>query len=388
MPSIVRKALRRRSQSPLVRVLCAAGLALLFHGAVLTGLELTGAFSRLSPTALQLLNGDAQRQNEADEPVQIDAIVQEIDQPPQLTEAEKKQKEEEERKDQNGQVVDIAKPAVEMRPENARFLSEYDTKVTRETKGAVGKGQAGAPHEPSLPSPPSPPQQAQPPVPAGGPKSSALAMRGPLGTKLPGPSGETADVKTIGPDGELAHQAGAGPVKPPETPGGGALPNRGQQALPNLMPSRQMLERTLGQGSGSPDFLEEMEEADSTSLSSKKWKFAEFFNRLKRAVAQDWHPDELLEKHDPSGRIYGAVDRHTVLKVKLRPDGKIEDLEVARSSGLDILDGAAMSAFRQAQPFANPPAPLVEADGFIRFRFGFVVQMSGRTSFKFYKYKD
>jgi len=379
----------RRKGPGAARITIAVVLALLWHGVVLTGLELMGAFSHFTPTALQLVqSSEATRQNEPEQPLEIESLVESLEHPPELTEAEKKEKEEEERKDQTGQVVDVAKPAVEQRPDDARFLAEYDSRVSRETKGAVGKGQAGAPQPAAPAQPPSPPSAAQPPSPAGGPKSQALAMRGPLGTKVPGTSSPASEVQTIGPDGDLAHRAGAGPVRPPEVPGGGSLPGSETRPTPNLVPSQSMLEHALGMGSGSPDFLEDMEEADSTGLNAKKWKFAAFINRVKRAVAEEWHPDELLSRHDPSGHIYGANDRTTVLKVQLRPDGGIADLQVSRPSGVDFLDDEAMSAFRRAQPFDNPPAGMADSDGFIRFKFGFIVQLSGRTSFKVYKYRE
>lgn len=369
------------------RPLLAGVLAVLVHGMVLVALTLSGAFERIVPPALQLVQGDdATRKSEPDQPLEVESLIENLERPPELSEAEKKQKEEEERKDQKGQVVDIAKPAIEQRPDDARFLAEYESRVLREQKGAVGKGQGGASQPAAALPPPARVSAPSKPTPAGGPPNPALAMRGPMGTKLPGPSGDAAPLQTIGPDGDLRHQAGAGQVRPPETPGGGALSANGKQ--PTLIPSQKMLEQALGIGAGSPDFLEDMEDGDSTSLNAKKWKFAAFFNRIKRAVAQEWHPDELLSRHDPSGHIYGASDRTTVLKVRLQPDGRIADLEVARPSGVDFLDDEAMSAFRRAQPYDNPPSGLVDSDGFIRFRFGFIVQLSGRTSFKFYKYHD
>jgi TonB family protein len=361
-------------------------LALLYHGVVLILLEVTGALEHFTPTTLQLVQStDAVRDNEPEQPMEIDSLVESLQHPPELTDSEKKQKQEEERKDQRGQVVDIAKPAIEQRPDEARFLAEYDSKVAHETKGPVGKDLAGAP-KPATPPPQ--PIAPQPPIPpsSGGPQSSALSMRGPLGTKLPGPSAEPTDVKALGPDGDLAHQAGSGPVRPPDVAGGGALPNHGQ--LPNLVPSPQALAHALGMGSGSPDYLEDLEDSDSTGLNSKKWKFAAFFNRVKRAVSEEWHPDELLSRHDPSGNIYGAKDRMTMIKVQLQPDGRVADVKVVRTSGVDFLDDEAMSAFKRAQPFDNPPPGLVDSDGYIRFNFGFIVQLSGRTSFKFYKYHD
>ncbi len=394
LPAPPHRASSRRRQKRAARVAIAVFLALVGHAVLLTLLEISGVLENFTPPALQLVqSADAARQNPPDEPLQIETLVESLEHPPKLTEAEKKQKDEEDRKDQKGQVVDIAKPAIEMRPDIARFLAEHDSKVAKETKGAIGKGQAGAPTPPApppLPLPPPPIATRPTPQPVPGPKSSVLSMRGPLGTKIPGPSNAAAEIQTLGPDGNLAHQAGAGAVRPPETPGAGAVPNSSppSKPVPNLLPSRQALQQTMGMGSGSPDYLEDLEDASSTSLNSKKWTYADFFNRVKRAVAEEWHPDELLKQHDPQGNIYGAVDRKTVLKVRLTPEGRVADVKVAKSSGVDFLDAEAMSAFARGQPYINPPPGLVESDKFIRFNFGFIVQLSGRTSFKFYKYSD
>lgn len=117
-------------------------------------------------------------------------------------------------------------------------------------------------------------------------------------------------------------------------------------------------------------------------------KFAAFFNRIKRAVTAEWHPDELLSRHDPSGHIFGPGERTTVLRVELRADGRIATLAVATSSGVDFLDEEALSAFRRAQPFDHPPTDLVDSEGLIRFRFGFIVEPRGRTSFQLKKFRD
>ena len=317
---------------------------------------------------------------DADTPIAIESLLSTLDKPEELTEQEKEQKREEERKDLRGQVVDIAKPAIEQRPDEARFIAEHDSRVAKETKGAVGDKKAGAPLPAAPPVPPQPaPSPPSPPRP--------LSLRGPIGDKLPSPpAGLAADqVRELGPDGEYAHQMGEGPLAPNQKAGAAAPP---PGAIPNLSPSRQLLERTLGLGAGSSDYLEDVEDGDTTGLNAKKSRFAAFFNRIKQAVRDEWHPDEILGRHDPSGRIYGTQDRVTTLKVRLRADGRIEDLQVARRSGVEFLDDEAQSAFRRVQPFANPPSGLADADGFIRFNFGFIVNLSGRTSFRFYKYQD
>jgi TonB family protein len=153
----------------------------------------------------------------------------------------------------------------------------------------------------------------------------------------------------------------------------------------NLNPSTSVLQQALGEGAGSPDYLHDLDDSDATGLNSRKWKFAAFFNRMKSLVRGEWHPDQLLQRHDPTGHIYGAKDRVTVLKVELKLDGRVQDVNVKQSSGVEFLDDEAMSAFRRAQPFENAPQPLADPDGIIRFSFAFVVQLSGKTSIRWYR---
>jgi TonB family protein len=91
-------------------------------------------------------------------------------------------------------------------------------------------------------------------------------------------------------------------------------------------------------------------------------------------------------RHDPSGNIYGVKDRVTVLRVHLKPDGRVASVEVLNPSGVDFLDDEAVGAFKRAQPFPNPPQQLVEADGQIHFKFAFIFELSGKTSFKVFRY--
>jgi TonB family protein len=86
-------------------------------------------------------------------------------------------------------------------------------------------------------------------------------------------------------------------------------------------------------------------------------------------VAAKWDPNGRLRERNKNP---GFNQRVTSLHVALRPDGSLADVYVARSSGIVELDQEAVKAFEQAQPFANPPAALVE-QGAIRFVFGFTL---------------
>jgi len=170
----------------------------------------------------------------------------------------------------------------------------------------------------------------------------------------------------------------AGAEGPAGTPG---------QKRPEIMPTPEMLQRAIGKGGGSMDYLKDVDDGDATALNSKKWKHAPFFNRVKRQVADEWHPELVYVRHDPNGNVYGVKDRVTVLRIHLQPDGKLAGWTVLQSSGVDFLDDEAIDAFKKAAPFPNPPKDLVEGDGQIHFNFAFVFELSGHGSLKVYKYQ-
>ncbi len=379
---------RTSRRSRLGRILSAGVLAVLVHGAVGIFLSVSGALASLSPSALPpLVEGLDARQAASEEPLSVEELVEDLERPVTPSVDERKVDKEVNEKNAKGQVVDIAQPRIEQRPDEAKFAAEYDSTVSHETKGPAGLSKAGAvvPGAVAAPQAETPPHpQAVPaaPSPAKSP-STMMAMRGPVGTRVPGPSGPQSAVREFGPDGDQPHQGGQGEVRPPEVVGGGALPGGAPRA--NLSPSTAVLQQALGQGAGSPDYLHDLDDGDATGLNAKKWKFAAFFNRMKTLVRGEWHPDQLLSRHDPTGNIYGAKDRVSVLRVELQLDGRVKDVSIKQSSGVEFLDEEAMSAFRRAQPFENAPQPLADPDGVIRFNFAFIVQLSGHTSFKVYR---
>lgn len=134
----------------------------------------------------------------------------------------------------------------------------------------------------------------------------------------------------------------------------------------------------LAEISGAPanDDLHELEEGAGTFLNSRKFKYASFFNRLKQGVSREWKWYQEYRRRDPTGNVYGRQTRITVVNVTLDAKGKLTDIEIKRSSGLDFLDKEAVAAFQRAEPFPNPPSGLVRGGG-VQFPFGFRIEFSG-----------
>jgi TonB family protein len=287
-----------------------------------------------------------------------------------------------------GQVVDVPAPREEKRPDQARFASEHDTTVERETRkygkfdpqarqgDATGAATQSRPETPPAPNPsPTPPP--------------LLAMR------LPRPTPGRADDARAGEQPSPAGSERGAPDREAPDPEGLVSPlgksrmQLGVQGMPggplSLMPTPAQLARAVG--SGTQDALKDIDDGEETALNSKKWRFASFFNRVKKQVQEQWRPDEVYRRRDPNGTIYGHTSRLTIIRVQLKPNGRLANVELEQPSGLEFLDDEALRAFRAAQPFPNPPAQLVDAsDGTIKFQFGFLFELSGVSKPLLFKY--
>jgi TonB family protein len=140
-------------------------------------------------------------------------------------------------------------------------------------------------------------------------------------------------------------------------------------------------------GAPANDYIRDVPKGEETLLNSKEFRYATFFNRVKRGVSDHWNPGEIYLRHDPYGNVYGVKDRYTVLNVVLDSAGELSDVTVARSSGMGFLDDEAVHAFQLASPFPNPPRGLLENDGSIRFQFGFFFEIGDRPKIRAFRFR-
>lgn len=157
----------------------------------------------------------------------------------------------------------------------------------------------------------------------------------------------------------------------------------GRPGALQLTPSDEMLGSIVGAAPN--DHLEDEEVGDGTLLNTREFKYASFFNRVKQGVARNWDPGPALRRRDPTGRIFEGRERVTMLEVELDRDGRLRDVRVARSSGLDFLDVEAVRAFERAQPFPHPPGALLTQNGVLRFEFGFYLDMGGGPRLRMFR---
>ncbi len=278
----------------------------------------------------------------------------------------------------DGQVVESAKPLVEKRPENTKYLSRYDSTVAKETKSRHNKTTRADSGLEALDNPShvqSP--QAKQKDPTQIAKMSQPHRRTGVESKpaavLPvdGPGLRPREVQPGGDQAKTNPSVVEGPMNNLLLPA---------TSISNI--AHNWVQKTSGE-TGSNDALPDVEDEGTVNmLNTKHFKYYDFFQRVKDKVVEVWEPGRVLRERDPNGNRYGVKDRLTVLSVTLAPEGDVKDVKLAKTSSLNFLDDEAKRAFVAAGPFPNPPRGLLNAHGEIEFQFGFLLEISTQR-FKF-----
>lgn len=264
----------------------------------------------------------------------------------------------------DAQVVEVPKEDLpDVKPVDTKYLAETDARTDKETRSRAARSERKSQGKVDV-AEPSPVQSE---------KSSSPSPT--VTTQQKQTEIQLADARQKLPDAER------GQAKPD------TIIERGKDArilLPTGTDAAAMANlQALSGDFTSSDYLPDVDEGRATLLNANKYRYADFFNRVKRAVERQWRPAEVYRQRDPTGRAYGVKDRYTLLRVTLDPQGKLVKLVTTRDSGLDFMDAEARRAFTQAGPFPNPPEGLVAESGTIVFEFGFYFEITaGRFGFQ------
>lgn len=139
-----------------------------------------------------------------------------------------------------------------------------------------------------------------------------------------------------------------------------------------------------GLNSQTPDHLKDVDQGIQTMLSTREFVYFSYYQRIREKIRQQWEPRIRKKVHQvfASGRtIASARDRITQVIIILDKSGTLENVQIIGESGVQDLDDAAVEAFKAAEPFPNPPAGIVEADGKIRIRWDFVLEAHLQNQF-------
>lgn len=132
-----------------------------------------------------------------------------------------------------------------------------------------------------------------------------------------------------------------------------------------------------GETSSTDDHLQGVTEDLITKLNTREYKYYGFYHRIKTQLNQWWQPKvrEKVTRMVRQGRtIASDTNKTTKLVIVLNDIGNLVKVQVLGESGVRDLDDAAVEAFRQAAPFPNPPKGIIEADGTVKIRWDFVIE--------------
>lgn len=264
--------------------------------------------------------------------------------PPQPEEAEDL---EEEQTPVDGQIVEIAPPEDQRRPEEAQFLAEFDSTVPEERvdpRYRVDRTITAPTYSPDdlyereNEASESAPQQ---------PSAGSMAGR-----------------ETFAPGRFSLFPNQRSPWDRPSS----------EEGLDTPIPSPHTATRMAG--SPSNDYLPDVASGDRTALNSHEFLYASFWNRVKQLVS--FFADQTLANARPTVAIR-KPKYEMVLSGMIAMDGSLQAIDIERSSGVPEWDRAIQEAFRMAAPFPDPPDGAADpATGFIPIRnFGFTIMIGG-----------
>ncbi len=157
------------------------------------------------------------------------------------------------------------------------------------------------------------------------------------------------------------------------------------KAPDTYQPARQARRQVAGTKNGdlsgkgiaaNNDFVEDMELGDITQMNTVEYKYFGFYERIRGKLEQYWG-NSLREKakaYMQSGRRLPANENLiTALTIFLNEQGDITKVLLNGSSGLKLLDDAAIESFNKAGPFPNPPKGMLK-DGQAKIQWNFVVK--------------
>ena len=245
----------------------------------------------------------------------------------------------------DGQIVELAPPEVEVVPDEADYLSEYDNTVEQETRTEKFKINPEV-----LAKQFSREQQAE--------QADAIDLN------VDKPStGAMVGNQRFDPDRDGSLAALPSPWKVTNKEGTqDPIPSSQRNAALSGAPQNDMLDEEIG---------------DVVDLNSIKYPYAGYMDRIRRQVNYWWQQN--LDNLPSSVRL--SKSKYTTeVSVILNADGALEHIEVTAEAGVPELDDAVVRAFRLAAPFDNPPDGLVQKDGRVYLPdFDFTVQLSAAS---------
>jgi protein TonB len=152
------------------------------------------------------------------------------------------------------------------------------------------------------------------------------------------------------------------------------------------MPKQDLFENKVARDthlsySTNSDYLPDVKNGGFTALNSDQFMYYTFYSRINDQLRNRWV--SLIRQYldsTPQMSLNQLANRTQVtqLEVLLTPDGRFLKAMIYQKADAIKLDEIAVSAFRQAAPFNNPPSDIVAKDGFVHLQYALYLELSPR----------
>ncbi|MCC6137369.1 MAG: TonB C-terminal domain-containing protein [Bdellovibrionaceae bacterium] len=139
---------------------------------------------------------------------------------------------------------------------------------------------------------------------------------------------------------------------------------------------QEMSQSAANDASQTNDYLKDVAIGAETHLNAREFLYYTYFNRIKKKLRQHWEPLIHTRVRDmvKGGRqIASTGAKVTRLVITLDENGGLSKVQVSTTSGLMDLDDVAIEALRVSAPFPNPPKDLIE-NGYVRINWDFILE--------------
>lgn len=241
-----------------------------------------------------------------------------------------------------GEIAELDKTN-KKKAKDAKFLSEKDNAVEKETKAAQRGEFQNKKNIESKKTQASAPSQAQQ-------EAAAPEIKAP-------------DMQTFG-HGDMAI-----PAKKPKK----------AQSISDLRVNtmQEMSEAKANDASQTNDYLKDVAIGAETHLNAREFLYYTYFNRIKKKLREHWEPLIHTRVRDMvrGGRHVATLQgaKTTRLVITLDDRGGLSRVQISTTSGLMDLDNVAIEALRVSAPFPNPPKDLIE-NGFVKINWDFILE--------------
>jgi len=125
------------------------------------------------------------------------------------------------------------------------------------------------------------------------------------------------------------------------------------------------------EGIPSPGFAKRLKKGEQLKLNARQFDYGNYLLRMKRKLIQRWNPQKTIV-----AGMHRFNEVRVDIAVVLDEEGKILETYILNKSLFPAYNREAISAFKNAAPFPNPPDSLIQDDGRIYMPWSFVLNLS------------